>query len=68
MITALPELGGEEREQGSKPLSTGEEEVLGDLGEVGVVGRSRLEQTLFDPGQGVPDTGDANETLEVVHS
>ncbi len=44
-----PELGSEEGEQRAKPLAPGEEEMLGDLGQVRVVGGGGLEQPLLHP-------------------
>ena len=50
VVTTRPELSGEEGEKGTEPLATREQEVLGDLGEVDVVGGRCLEETLLDPG------------------
>jgi hypothetical protein len=52
VISARAELGGEECEQRSEPLPAGEEQVLGDLGEIGVVRGRRVEQPR--PGSGSP--------------
>ena len=67
-VACLAELGREKGQEGAEALAAGEQQVLGDLGQVGVVSRCRLEQSLLDAGEGVPHPRDPNEPLEVVHS
>ena len=68
MVPARPELGGEQGQEWSEALAAGQEEVLCDLGQIGVVGGGGLEQPLLDTCQRIPDNGNTNETLEVFHS
>ena len=63
-ITGRSELGGEESEKGSIPLAAGGEEVLGDVGETGVVGGRRLVEASFDVCHAFPDAGEGDQTRE----
>jgi hypothetical protein len=45
----------------------GEQQVLCDLGEIGVVGGGRLEEPLLDTFQPIPDSGNIDKALEVFH-
>jgi hypothetical protein len=67
VVAALAELRGEEGEKGSKSLASGKQQMLGDLGEIGIIGRCSLEKPLLDAGEGFPNSGNTNEALEVFH-
>jgi hypothetical protein len=67
MIAAVPELGSEQCQEGTEALAAGEQEMLCDLGQVGVVRRGSFEQSLLDTSERIPDNGNTNETLEVFH-
>ena len=66
-VAGLSELGREQGEQWAEALAAGQQQVLGDLGQVGIVGGRGLEQTFLHVGERVPHPGYTNETLEVVH-
>jgi hypothetical protein len=68
VVAARAELAGEEGEERPEALATGEKEMLGDLGQIWVIGRRGLEQSFLDPGERLPNIGNTNETLEVFHS
>jgi hypothetical protein len=68
MIVIVPELCGEQGEQGAEALATRHEKVLGDPGQIGVVRSGRIEETILDARRRGPDARNIYETLEVVHS
>ena len=52
-----PEFGGEQSQQRAESLPTSEQQMLGDLGEVGVVGCGRFEESFLDFTESIPDSG-----------
>ena len=68
MIVGGAKLCSQQGKQRAKAFSSREKQMLGDLGEVGVIGSRRFEQTLFHSGERGPYAGDTNEALEFIHS
>jgi hypothetical protein len=66
-ILGRAQLRCEQGEHGAETLAAGEQKVLGDLGQVGVIRRRCLEQALLDTAQALPNSGNRNKTLEVFH-
>ncbi len=67
VVLRRTELGCQQREQRAESLAAGEEQMLGDLGQIGVVGGGRIDQSFLDDFELFPDSGNMYETLEVFH-
>src|SRR5690606_22187236 len=67
MVPGGAELGGEEGQQWTEPFAPGQQQMLGDFGQICVVSGRRLEQACLDPVQFLPNSGNTDKTLEVFH-
>ena len=65
--SAGSEFSRQEGQQGPEALASGEQQMLGDLGQIGIVGGGRFEESFLHFGQSVPDVGQSNQIVQIGH-
>ena len=67
VVSRRPKFGREKGEEWPETLAARQQQMLGNLRQIGVVRCRRFEEALLDAAQLLPNSGNTNKTLEVFH-